>query len=676
VGKRILAGYFRIDARSLGLFRLLMGLVLIGDLIRRWAWVRAFYSNEGVLPNHNHLFNLRDKGHIWSALHAFSSPGENHFAFCLILFAYLGFLVGFQTRVFQAIALLCFVSLGSRNILLENQGNYAAVALLFFTLFLPLGSRFSIDALKRSLLDRDEKTADELNDRKTPSEEELSATRGPGYSPLSIAAFAVTMQIVIILISSAAWHFAGPWRDGSGLFYALQVERWISDVGARVAHAPSGLLKGLSFLLFGTEILVPVLVLLPVARRPLRGVAASLLAVYGVLLGALFSLGLYGWTLVAAAALLLADENWDAFEKRFSVERARTVIYDVDCGICLWVARLLARLDMHRHLVFQGNDSLDELVRRKADGSLESAPLPAGVNADLVASSVVVVDAKGSVATRGRAVADVIRALPFGGPIAFVMRLPGIAQLVDWRYDRFAKRRAEISVLVGMEACGIPAVSLGDAKAVADDSLEVPSALRAARSVTGTIREAAALFLFVAALAQASQENPLPFKIPQGKALQAVVAWPRMLEVWDVLAMPTVEDGIFVIDGQNKKGEAIDLLTGQEPRIDPAASNAHKLGQLWNDYLARVHQKEYEPFQKAFRDYLVKGGPTLEGAPIDAQLTGFDAYWVRYSIAKPGESPSRVSIGREKVFSHSRGGRMALERLPILKPELRRQPQE
>ena len=50
--------YLRIDARSLGLFRVLFGLVLIGDLLRRWVWLRDFYSNEGVLPNHNHLFNL------------------------------------------------------------------------------------------------------------------------------------------------------------------------------------------------------------------------------------------------------------------------------------------------------------------------------------------------------------------------------------------------------------------------------------------------------------------------------------------------------------------------------------------------------------------------------------------------------------------------------------------
>src|SRR6187401_85054 len=110
--------YLRIDPRSLGLFRVLFGLVLIGDLVRRFRWLKDFYSNEGVLPNHNHLFNLRDKVDVWSALHAFSSPGENAFAFAWTLVFYVGFLLGWHTRVFQVLALVMLVSLGERNILL------------------------------------------------------------------------------------------------------------------------------------------------------------------------------------------------------------------------------------------------------------------------------------------------------------------------------------------------------------------------------------------------------------------------------------------------------------------------------------------------------------------------------------------------------------------------------
>src|SRR5580700_80973 len=123
--------WLRIDSRSLGLFRLAMGLVLFSDLFRRARYLKEFYSNDGVLPNHNHLFNLRETGHVWSLLHACSSIGENQTAFCFIL--------GWHTRVFHVVSLVWLVSLDARNVLLENPGAYAAIALLAFTVFLPLG---------------------------------------------------------------------------------------------------------------------------------------------------------------------------------------------------------------------------------------------------------------------------------------------------------------------------------------------------------------------------------------------------------------------------------------------------------------------------------------------------------------------------------------------------------
>lgn len=673
MGKKIRDHFLRIDARSLGLFRIAFALVLLGDLFRRWAWVREFYSNEGVLPNHNHLFNLRDTGRVWSFLHAFSSPGENHFAFVLVLLVYGFFLVGYRTRVFHTLSLLCLVSLGSRNILLENAGNYAAVALLFFTLFLPLGSRFSLDSLLRGMREPEEKDASALNDRTPLTENEIAARRLPGWSPVSLAALAVTLQIALILLSSAMWHKgAGPWKDGSALHYGLWVERWVSDLGAAArGRLPEGLFRGLTYLLFAAEWAIPVLVLIPVARRVTRSLAAGLLLIYGLTLALFFSLGIYGWTLVAAAALLIPDESWDAFARKFSPSRVRTVIYDADCGVCLWTARLLKRLDTRHHLAFQGNDDLDGLWRIEAGGTIARKDLPAAVTPELVSGTVVAVDAQGNVATRGRAVVEIIRALPFGALPAAILRLPGIAQLLDFFYDRFAARRMDVSVAVGMAACGIPQAEAQDA--LEEEPAEVPPATRARRLLTGAVREFGVAFLFLAALAQTAKENPLPFSLPQPRPFVAAVTWPRMLARWDLLVPPPAEDGAFVIDGQTRKGASVDPLTGAEPVFEPERLAGRRLGQLWNDYLYRVHLKEWEPYQKAFRDYLAKGGPALEGRPSDEQLAGFDAYWIKYTIAPPGAAPARTAAAREKLFTHSRGGRLGLDKLPILRPDLRRQ---
>lgn len=667
MGKRIVESFVRIDARSLGLFRIVMALVLIVDLFRRWSVLRIFYSNEGVLPNHNHIFNLRDKAQVWSILHAFSSPGENHFAFALILLVYVGLLIGYKTRVFQALSLVCLVSLGSRNILLENQGNFAATALLFFTLFLPLGSRYSIDECVAEIGTQDEKTAADLNDRKTSSEVEIAAARSPGWSPVSLAALAVTLQIALILISSALWHRTDAWKSGYALHQALFVERWASNLGALMRTAPAGLLRGLSYLLLAAEWAVPVLIFIPVARRVTRGLAVGLLIAYALVLGLFFSLGLYAWTLLAAAMLLVPRETWDVFEGQFSADKQRTVIYDVDCGVCLWTARLCKRLDKRKLLVFQGNDDLEGLTRRKADGSTERVDLPSAVTAEIVQTSVVVVDAQGNVFTKSGAIAEIVRVLPFGSLCAALMRLPGIAQILDVFYNAFATRRTRVSELCGLNACGIPLPNEPTENEDTPAATEVPSAVRVLRFLTGSVREIGVVVLFVAALAQMTKENPLPFKLPQGPKLSAIVAWPRLLGRWNVLDVPA-EDGVFVVDGQTRKGASIDPLTGVEPAVDADNFNARKLGQLWNDYLGRVRLREYDAFQRAFRDYLAKGGPALEGKPTEEALTGYDGYWVRYSLATPGQTPMRTITGRDKIFMHSRGGRLGLDRLPVVKP--------
>ncbi len=452
--------WLRIDARSLGLFRLAMGIVLIGDLVRRARYLKDFYSNDGVLPNHNHLFNVRETGHVWSVLHACTSIGESQVAFCFILFFYACFFVGWRTRVFHVVSLVCLVSLDARNILLENAGAHAAIALLAFSAFLPLGSRFSIDSLHASLDARDEKDARALNARPHPTREAVDAARSPGWSPVSFAALAVLAQIAIIYLSMGLQQKGDAWQSGSALYYALNAERLVSTAGAWTReHLGPGALSAWTRAFRAAELAIPALVFFPAGWRVTRGIAVGLVLFTGLTLGVFFSFGVLGWALVASAALLVPQESWDRVEQRPIARRARTVIYDADCGVCLWLARLIARLDLRENLTFQGNDDLEGLTVRGASGATERRDLPKEVDADMVATSVVVIDssggAPGRVFTRGRAVAEVVQALPLGWLVAWAMKLPGVVHLLGVLYDVVAERRQRISVAMGKDACGI-----------------------------------------------------------------------------------------------------------------------------------------------------------------------------------------------------------------------------
>src|SRR5260221_3900192 len=53
---RITETYFTFDRRSLGLARIYLGCLLLYDLFRRVPGLTTWYTNDGLLPNHTHLW--------------------------------------------------------------------------------------------------------------------------------------------------------------------------------------------------------------------------------------------------------------------------------------------------------------------------------------------------------------------------------------------------------------------------------------------------------------------------------------------------------------------------------------------------------------------------------------------------------------------------------------------
>ena len=67
--------YATADPRSLGLFRIALGMLLFVDVLRRWPDIEAHYANTGWLTNHYMLFRPMSD-HLFSLYLACSTPGE------------------------------------------------------------------------------------------------------------------------------------------------------------------------------------------------------------------------------------------------------------------------------------------------------------------------------------------------------------------------------------------------------------------------------------------------------------------------------------------------------------------------------------------------------------------------------------------------------------------------
>ena len=690
---RLRGTFLRIDARSLGLFRVAMAAALLGDWTLRWSSLRDFYSNEGVLPNHAHLFHLLkdEQPRVWSLLHAFSTPGEAGAGLLLILTVYLLFLIGYKTRVFHVLSLLALISLTGRNTLLASPASDVAITLLAATAFLPCGSRFSLDSLLRSMKARDEKDADALNDRAPPGEEAFPGERAPGWSPTSLAALAVLLHLTIVLVATARLQSGNSWRDGTALHYALWVERWVSDIGMKVRLLPPGLLRGWTWLLRAAPLAVPVLLFVP-APRYSRPIAFWLLVLYGLTYGLLFSFGLWGFTFVAAAFLVISTEQWEAWQSRYARGQALTVIYDADCGVCLLIARILKRLDLRSHLTFQGNDLLtvppgqkppyrsapDEeparlLYRRSAPNMpVETSPLPDAVTDDLVLGTVVAVDEKGVVLTEGRAVAAMLRALPLGFFLALPFRIPGTAGFWDALYRKVPPRRYAISEALGLGACGVPAKPASDS--IAEDALkpgQIAPSVRLRRFVTGALRDAGAVLLLAAALLQTGREGGWPrfADMPRWKLFGAITGWTRMRAHYDVLAPDVAkEDGVLVVDAVTRGGRHVDPLTGRAPE---RTAPHFRLGALWSTYAdALLFEPEKRDLQKPFKEYLARGGRASLSESPENQIMSFDVVWLKYKLPAPGSTDVEI-LGEDLVIPFQRGQRDSGAPPPSLKMNIR-----
>jgi predicted DCC family thiol-disulfide oxidoreductase YuxK len=116
------------------------------------------------------------------------------------------------------------------------------------------------------------------------------------------------------------------------------------------------------------------------------------------------------------------------------------VVFDADCGVCQASVGWLKARDRRGIFQFVGND---------AD------PLPAGVSLEETEHTVVVLDGARKF-VRGGAVSRLLRELRGWSMAGQLLRVPGIAQVANFGYGQFAKRRHKVSAALGLTACKVP----------------------------------------------------------------------------------------------------------------------------------------------------------------------------------------------------------------------------
>ncbi|MEO5728422.1 MAG: HTTM domain-containing protein, partial [Byssovorax sp.] len=341
--------YFTFDRRTLGFTRLLLGFYLILDLFHRGRSWSALYSTDGVYPNN---LNLSRTQGMFSLFDAFSSSGEVRVLWALMLVTFACLFVGYRTRTAQLLALFLVTGMNIRVPAIENGGYVVQNILLMWTCFLPLGDRFSIDALRASLRRRREATEDELNDR---SEVLLPEQQAPLVTLLGPA---LLIQLAAIYFFNVI-HKTGPaWKNGTAVHYVIYVDRMATPLIAQVRdHLPNWAILFMTRSALAIEGGLPLALLSPLGRTWSRRAAIVLMNALHLAFGLTFVLGPFSWALCVFSTLLFSADDWEIAARTMRREhRARAVVFDPESPGALFVCRVLKRLDHFELLTFRAGE--------------------------------------------------------------------------------------------------------------------------------------------------------------------------------------------------------------------------------------------------------------------------------------------------------------------------------
>lgn len=237
--KTVFKSMFALDLRSLALFRILFGLCLFIDIVYRIPYVYDFYSDEGVLPRAALIENFMN---IWE-MSLFLANGQTAvitgFMFVTAMSA-LTFMFGFYTRLSAFVCWILVVSMQTRNGVILHGGDDVFRVLLFWCQFVPLASCYSVDSY-------------------------LNKTKAIHFTHFSIGSMGLILQCIFIYFFTGVLKIHPTWLlDGTGIYYALQLEQFSSPIGQKLI--PYGvLLKWMTHTTLLMELVLPWFVISPIS---------------------------------------------------------------------------------------------------------------------------------------------------------------------------------------------------------------------------------------------------------------------------------------------------------------------------------------------------------------------------------------------------------------------------
>ena len=289
IRKNHLSELFALDLRSLGLFRIGIALILLYDLLLRSFELSFFYTDLGSTPREVLWHSPFPMGIVWWISPHMLSGSFAWQAFLFILSALFGvtLLLGYRTS--WAVAISWFLLMGSqaRQPMILQGNDVLLRCALFWSIFVPLGARFSLDSLAKT------------------------ATTYHSNRILSWGTAAIILQLSLVYFNAGIPKVSYEWRgDFNALYYVLNMDYFTNPFGYWLLQYPAilVLLTKATLLL---EVSVPFLLLMPLGNAYLRLILFAIMVGFHLGIYLCMDVGLFSFMCIAYWLVVLPSLFWD-----------------------------------------------------------------------------------------------------------------------------------------------------------------------------------------------------------------------------------------------------------------------------------------------------------------------------------------------------------------------------
>ena len=587
---------YSLDLRSLALFRIALGAVLLGDLIWRAQDVLVFYTDFGVLPRAALLDKFSPPARF--SIHMMS--GQLIFQAMLFFVAAalaVMLMAGIRTRLAAFASWFMLVSIQNRTPVILQGGDVYLRVFAFIAMFLPLGALYSVDSGLRE-----------------PEKEK------PRFAHFSTPGVALIAQVAMVYTFAVLLKTAPEWRrDFSAVYYALQIQQITYPLGQLLLHFP----KLLPWLTRGTlvqEGAIPLLLLTPFLAGPARMLGAVLIILLHVALGLSIRLGHFPYIACTAALPLIPTWFWELkwIRRRFPWLSGESmagfgtrVYYDRNCSFCSKLVRIVrAFLVLPKTELIPAQEfPVTELEMRDQ-------------------KSWIVVDPEGRRYYKWRALVHLVSQSPMFSCLTPVMRSEWLERNGRKWYEAIERNRDKLSRYT-------------------DWIRSRPLNLKTSPGVTVF----ALLLIVFTLLWNLSSIVHVPFQ-PWEDALAITL---DLDQKWDMFSPnPLTYDGYYVVVGQRRDGQEINVIHPDRPvtYAKPESIADQYKNERWRKYLMNLSLKESTEYRLYYGRYLCRSWNTGRASYDPAVLVRFDIYFMAHqnSIQHPPTGFNRDLLWHHECF--------------------------